>query len=326
MKQLLLFLGLLPFLSKAQTYTYQPFPDSVAVWVDLYEQSGGDPLIPTYNYERNCDVIVMNGDTTMPDTAKWNKLWLHNSTDDWFTGAYMGCIKEDSLKKVWFWGSNTAHPFIIYDFSLSVGDTFVLAIPTDYNLAISAPLNLSAVVVKDTMYNAERTLQLKFDTVIEHHYGSTFPYPDLYIPANVFWTEGVGAASGLFYFTQPQSPLRTSMTIRKLAYFNGDSIDWSQYNCTDTSYYIYPGLYINYYPKINACISPNPGTNQLHIQHLEFSEELQMLVYSIDGKLIHTSTIIGQQHLTNTTTWQRGIYYIELRNNQARAVLKWVKE
>lgn len=121
-----LFLVLLPLMlilslkTVAQAYTYQPFPDSNFTWKGYFIIQ---PPMGSSSYINDW-TCRMKGDTT------FNKLVYH------IVGG-LGYLREDSTKKVYYikYADTTFHEILLYDFSLSTGDTLH---SEGYNYVITA--------------------------------------------------------------------------------------------------------------------------------------------------------------------------------------------
>ena len=114
----------------AQKYEYVPFPDSGAVWSEMYtsEKTG---LV----YER----FALSGEDTVINDISYKKLYIfYDKTFDKTNAKFVGGIREDEHKRVYFKGDSLIHhykPFwvreppvdemLLYDFSRGIGDTIM---------------------------------------------------------------------------------------------------------------------------------------------------------------------------------------------------------
>ena len=116
----------------SQEYEYVPFPDSGAVWSELYqfpESYWGDTAIAHPIYER----FAVNGEDTIINEISYKKLFIFfdtvfNKSD----ATCVGGIREDENKRVYFKGDAIIHNFkpmidyydydeiMLFDFSLNV--------------------------------------------------------------------------------------------------------------------------------------------------------------------------------------------------------------
>ncbi len=120
----------------AQTNVYHPFPDSGAVWMMQFTQ--WCELAPSFPYPHfNYDYqYSLNGDTIINGT-KYTKVFRENlftncifvsppnnytCTAPTYYSSYWLAYRNDTItKKVW--AINSGPEFLLYDFSLNIGDT-----------------------------------------------------------------------------------------------------------------------------------------------------------------------------------------------------------
>lgn len=120
---LILFLLLIKSNLDAQEYQYTPFPDSNAVWSEIYYKPISEPC-PSWVYNK---YALFNEDTIINDII-YHKLFHTNSTEITKENSEcIGGIREDSLKRIFVISSSEFVPEIkevmIYDFGLNEGDT-----------------------------------------------------------------------------------------------------------------------------------------------------------------------------------------------------------
>lgn len=135
MKKFLIFFLLISLHGNAQVY--QEFPVKDAVWKD-YSWSRTVSIGQSL-FKVNDLVFQTEGDTLVG--KKYSKIrligWRHNivqssqgTTDDsTFECKYMGAIRTDSSKHVYFLPANSMIESLLYDFNLKIGDT----LPLSYN-------------------------------------------------------------------------------------------------------------------------------------------------------------------------------------------------
>ncbi len=189
MKNTVLFLGLFCLLVVqqvyAQTYEYVSFPDSNAIWSEIYYpgKEGEED-----SYER----FALSGEDTVINNLTYKKLYLfYDTLFNVNNATCIGGIREDSLKRVYFRGDTAIHnikpvinfypgeELLLYDFSLQVDDTL-----KEGNFL---PDNFLIVQDIDTV-QIGNTLRKRF------HLG---PY------AWIRWIEGIGSIDGLLYPAMP---------------------------------------------------------------------------------------------------------------------------
>jgi hypothetical protein len=73
-------------------------------------------------------------------------------------------------------------------------------------------------------------------------------------------------------------------------------------------------------------IYPNPTTGQLFIHFDAVQEDLNVALYSLDGKLLKTTTSENETHFSYEITAPAGIYLLKMSNNKQEATVRVVKE
>ena len=121
-------------LCNAQFNTYHPFPDSNAWWSEEEEGLTNCPMMPPfveyYDYFIRTDTII-NGNTYHTIYTSGGYGFSSCGGLIWSDYCnYMGSIREDSLKHIYFNSKSTNYKdTLLYDFNLKVGDT----LPASYN-------------------------------------------------------------------------------------------------------------------------------------------------------------------------------------------------
>ncbi|MBA3971394.1 MAG: hypothetical protein H0X46_04505, partial [Bacteroidetes bacterium] len=144
-KLLLLLFTFLAFFAKGQTFVYHPFPDSVAVW-NFYVYL---PCPEIVSLQENYSIAI-TGDTIIGGLL-YQKLFtphIIKSYDTTICGGeypgYKGATRQDTTnKKVFFiYPSDTAE-YLLYDFTMQLGDTvkgITATSPNDTVLSIDSIL------------------------------------------------------------------------------------------------------------------------------------------------------------------------------------------
>src|SRR5574344_1887183 len=105
MKKLLFFTVILTavaFRVAAQEYQYIPFPDSGAVWSEVYSPARGECDTVVQIYER----FALSGEDTLINNFTYRKLYIfYDSIFDKNNATSIGGIREDSLKRIYYSGN-----------------------------------------------------------------------------------------------------------------------------------------------------------------------------------------------------------------------------
>ncbi len=117
----------------SQEYRYVPFPDSNAIWSEVYY-----PGTDAYGYDQPpvLERFAIPGGDTIIDTLSYKKLYIfYDTIFDINKATCIGGIREDTNKRIYFKGDKEIHNFkpmnflynyneiTLFDFSLSIGDT-----------------------------------------------------------------------------------------------------------------------------------------------------------------------------------------------------------
>jgi hypothetical protein len=295
--QLLLFLTLLSICSSAQPYV--SFPDSDATWRVSHEWD-----VMTYDYYS----YSIGGDTTI-NGIQYKKLvsLINNHVYD-SNDSVIGAIREDSLKRIFFYGRLTVQfenfdsvgEYLIYQFGLNIGDT----IPLFKLNPSSGPVVVQDIdsVLVDGMYRKRYTL---WNQNAEYEplgwYGQT-------------WIEGIGSDWGLL------GPYAYS--------FEGG---WNLYCFQQNGQYIYPDsncLSVNIDDigtSQEITLSPNPAQTHLTVQLKDTPLQLQSVsIYNITGHQINPATQNQQpqQAILSLENLSAGLYLCHIVLSNGSTITK----
>lgn len=73
-------------------------------------------------------------------------------------------------------------------------------------------------------------------------------------------------------------------------------------------------------------ISPNPVKNQLDLSGFKDGRRYEMIISDITGKVVISGTVSSVQNNINTSTLEKGVYVLQLKNNETREVYRFVKD
>ena len=304
------FLLLLPLLCAAlQTKAQIPatFPDSAASW-NVYFYISPDPFLPIQEYYFR---YYLDGDTLLggQNYAKVYEAPTNAMLIDTANATYVGGLREDSARKVWFYGPGPQfyEPYcdyppdtteqLLYDFGLEVGDTAFMGSPS---------LPYYTCLGVDTI-NINGTLRRRLDMTAANCSGCEY------------WVEGVGSSKGLFY---PWCELF--------------EWDWELICFED------PDIFYNASPSITNCYTiaslddplvqqvqlwPNPAQEALSISLHESMQGLfQLEVFDVRGqRVLQRELEAGLRVDWNVGVMPRGLYAYRLSQaQQLRAAGKFL--
>ena len=176
----------------AQEYQYVPFPDSGAVWNEIF-----------YNYNEDAEDktrrenFAVNGEDTIINNIVYSKLYMFLDTIfNKNTATCIGGIREDSLRRIYYNGeqihflkpniecADENNEIKLFDFGLQVGDTI-------WSLNSYHPTNGLIVSSVDTLLLGN-SLRRKINFL---QFSNNNPVWDF------SWIEGIGSTRGLLYIS-----------------------------------------------------------------------------------------------------------------------------
>lgn len=274
---------------------YSPFPDSNAIWNN---KSYWSPYKSINRYG-------IYGDTTI-ETQSYKKIFKieDDSTLNISNMTYYAAIRENESKQIFVKFPDIEFEFLIYDFSLSVGDTVNTNAPNGY-------LNWMPCIITEIdtieLENNQQRRRFKINDWGEYEY----------------WIEGIGSIGGLFH------PISD--------YLSGTINDLLCFKHNDTS------IYINN-PDCDKCfcslatstgelknenhnieIYPNPTSTILNINPISEIGESKIRIFNSNGTLIETKFINTYPYQFDVKKYPSGIYTIHLTNRKEEYSIRFIK-
>lgn len=280
----------------AQEYKYIPFPDSNAVWSEVYWKPISDPA-PRWVYNQ---YALFNEDTII-NGITYHKLFHSNSSEriSRKNSVCIGGIREDSIKRIivnssMFQLVPEIKEVILFDFSLNIGDTI-----NEYiNDTISANVRFKLVVKNIDTISINHTTRkvLGFDIPWTH------------------WIEGIGSVQGLIFTSGdlPTNGMSNDLVCMHqndtLLFYNSGSGDVYYDGCV-------PSFVIDdvaLLPNTDIKVYPNPVTNGIvHFENLNFDT---LELFDSSGNQLDTKNIKGNScYELDVLNLPSGIYYYRLK-------------
>lgn len=85
-------------------------------------------------------------------------------------------------------------------------------------------------------------------------------------------------------------------------------------------------LSVNELENTSFSLSPNPGTEELTIQSKNASDDLNIRIFTSNGKLVANEHFTGAQHTVNMAGFDSGVYFIELSGQEGKVTQRWIKQ
>jgi hypothetical protein len=280
MKKILFFLLFfcITNLLNAQSSVYHPFPIDSAVWrMDVSMTSCGGYC---YTYD-----LKMLGDTII-GSLSYKKILGYNRA-----------LRDDPIqKKVYIYSYPYNQEYLLYDFSLSVGDTV-----SNWWSEMSGPFGETFVIssVDSVLINSQYRKRLTIQQS-----GGWF---------SVQIMEGIGSGQGLFMVLMPFEHYELLTCFQgdgALIYSNG-----SHTSCGD----LLSSKEINYL-QTNVAVFPNPSNGKFQIKtEVGFN---QLEITDVLGKTIYKSEIKNRSAEIDLSDKLPGIYFVRLSDLEGNSVVK----
>lgn len=240
--------------------------------------------------------VKIEGDTLINDVSY--KI-LHESYDSlntsWLeTNEY---IREDSTKKVYLLTEDLGE-IILYDFNLTVGDTFPIMGSDSW-----AGCDYMTVIQVDTigLFNGE--MRKKW-TLESNAVNGIFGY-------TVHWYEGIGSSGGLTRYITEQYGCWEHYPYNLLCYYNdnGEQIFNESGAC-----WLVPVKELNTADGIS--VYPNPTKDNIRIESKQVDRNIEKVqLYSAAGQLLSTTNINSITGKLSLSGYQNGAYYLLIEDS-----------
>ncbi|MBP5983522.1 MAG: T9SS type A sorting domain-containing protein [Fluviicola sp.] len=282
MKLILFLLVFFPFLLEAQSTS---FPDSNVVFVNSFYQELPFGQIGWPYQLMEVSNFCVDGSDTLIGNNSYKK--VIRCPEQVYHGAY-----RSENRKVYFVPKDSTNQYLLYDFSVEVGDT----IPQVY---------------------------------FEHFYGEGMFLPDysIYYVDTIFingnphkrinenWVEGIGNIQGFLlepYFNISQYRVElTCMSIDNAMYFPMQDVTPCPLDLAVSDVIL---------PKI--AISPNPTSDKLIIEGINDAAEINVI--NAQGKTVDFRRL--STHELAVSDLVAGVYFVQVTQNKQSAIVKFVKK
>ena len=287
--------SLINLITYSQEYEYIPFPDSNAIWSEIYQpplNMYGD--FPPPIFERFC----LNGEDTIINEIRYKKLFIfYDSIFNKTKATYIGGIREDENKRVYFKGNSLhflkpvlhSEEIVLYDFSLNAGDTI---------REINCMPDMDILIVDKV-----DTIQIA-NTMRKRIHFNPMPW--------VEWIEGIGSLKGLLFTSGdlPTNGLNNNLICFKqnneILYFNNN-----YFNC-------FPELTTSIKKNnkhSNILVYPNPSDNNRIIFSFGEYRICSVQIMDCNGRLCGGfNSNMQSEFLLSTEKYQPGIYFYKAMN------------
>ena len=292
MKYLFLFavFAFMSFTVVAQKYV--PFPKHGAVWYESFQNdSDPDPSHLQngywYHIKQEKDTVIYTMLYTLLSTVHAQVARDHDG--NYYTAyskGLFGAMREDSIKRVYFYDLKERKEHLLYDFNMQIGDT----IPEYFSY------------YPEEKYEVVSIDSILISNIYRKRYGVGF---ENYSVAFEYIIEGIGSLQGLKNKMVPKFEIFYSLGCFSL---NGKRVypDTSNYSCE-----IIVSVNEEDKKEDNFKIFPNPTTGQFTIQTQSIFGESDICVRDILGRIVLQEKLQSPNQTFNISNQPKGLYFVE---------------
>lgn len=278
----------------AQPYQdYKSLPTANAMWRETF--GGFEAYCEDYQY-------LITGDTLINDLVYhklqktgaryyWGWEWSCDFNNPVNINYYAGCFRNDtSTQRVYYIEPGVYSEKVIYDFSLSVGDT----IPAPFNYEFYTIASIDSIEI-ESIYHKRFLIDNK-------------SHMKLYI------IEGIGSTYGLL--SPHDCPFESSFdlicfSINEEPVYINPNFWWK--DCTPI---IYNTIENHHNDKTMITSYPNPAHNIFQIKGLDHFQDYNVSIYNIYGQLVKQVQVLHFDDIIYIETLHKGIYIVNICNKE----------
>lgn len=283
---LLIFIFFTSIINAQQYYT---FPTSNAIWREYRYELGGSSRSYYYDFQN-----FINGDTLIEgkiyhkiyQTGYTRSYILYQSFYSEYEDIYVGAIREDSLRKVYYYVDSLYNEQLLYDFNLNIGDTLPIMVGTR-----------ERIINNNTTYTVTGIDSILVQGNFHKRFQINYPNQTFYI------IEGVGSTYGLLaklYSWTGYTPILKCFKLNdENAYPDGQDCNLIHIGIDEFS------------EQNKTHLFPNPGNGIFYFNNLP-NESLLMKIFNLMGNKIF-ETIVQKDHSSiDLSNLPKGIYFIQI--------------
>mgnify|MGYP006279043339 CR=1 FL=1 len=290
-KTFTLIVMLLPFFLLSQNH--YPLVKDSAFWHEGCHYYNGGP--GPYPYGHTGAWFYMHGDTLFEGNTFKKLYMVEYDSVAVANETYVGAMYEDSLQRVYFVRDSAFtgyyhpgfHPdfkadsaIMLYDFSLTEGDTFFIPNRRDSMLIVTE--------TDSVLINGEYRKRLKFLS-----------------DWNINWIEGLGSTSGLMF-----PALHNEIELHyELHCYQDKEIFWTNPNLHGSCFTV--GVKEKDQEMSSFRIFPNPALDIIFIT-IEQKSVYSVEIFNLAGQMIFSKEVNEQQLRVNVSGWDPGLYFVQL--------------
>ena len=304
---LLILISFLMFHSYSQEYV--PFPDTNTVWSNLFDYS---PEPSSYSVQTAH--LTLRGDTLIKGETYTEIYVYYDSVSNPLTDEYAGGIREDSAKRIYFYGSDDFQYFftfqlwntndttekLLYDFSIDIGDS---------------------IKIENFAYPDSKYWAVGIDSIqILGKYRKRYEMRSLKsVMSTEYWIEGIGSTKGLFFplIYDPMSGIIELLcfeTNNELI-MHDDSYETCHYEANSSD---------GFTEDLNGILKiyPNPVKDFLNI---EVCKDIHFEIINCTGSIMLKKDMNTKFERIDVTDYSHGVYILKVYNNDKTFCTSFLK-
>ncbi|MEE1019800.1 MAG: T9SS type A sorting domain-containing protein [Bacteroidales bacterium] len=280
---------------KAQTQSYEYIPivkEGLQIWTT-------DQKYGQYNEQYRYERLALTEEDTIIDGKSYKKLYSFTEREfDIETATFVCGIRENENKQVFVASYHNQQEFLLYDFSLTEGDSILAESNGEYDLYF----NVTDVDTIDYNGVERRKITLQF-----------------YNYAWVTWIEGIGNIEGLLMdwrsYIMAMDPMPN---VRLRCYEHNEECLYSDFSFDESIYDCYTPLYTgleNNEFENELSVYPNPAKERLYINTSLPIKELT--ICNLLGQEIQKYNMTEKTSSIDISGLKEGVYFVKLYTDKA---------
>lgn len=289
---------------KAQTQSYEYIPivkEGLQIWTT-------DQKYGQYNEQYRYERLALTEEDTIIDGKSYKKLYSFTEREFNIETATFVCgIRENENKQVFVASYHNQQEFLLYDFSLTEGDSILAESNGEYDLYF----NVTDVDTIDYNGVERRKITLQF-----------------YNYAWVTWIEGIGNKEGLLMdwrsYTMAMDPMPN---VRLRCYEHNEECLYSDFSFNESIYDCYTPLYTGLEEnetQNNILLYPNPAKERLYIN--TSIPIKQMTICNLLGQEIQKYNNLETTSSIDISGLNEGVYFVKLSTEKGVHTTKIIVE
>lgn len=282
---------------------YFPFPTDTAQWNCLTIASMFPNSVDYINSQ-----YKIRGDTVIHNVS-YNKIYY--TEDHWISDIYIGGLREDSSKQIYFYPYSKYLPnYCRTEFPSDTAE-YLLYTFDSLTAGVTLPINTGATQIK-----ADEIDSILLNGTYRKRYKiqqqNLFDYD--------YWIEGIGSTKDLF---APYS-YEFEWTLYTLCYKDTLTYYINSPNGEDSCYYK-PPVGITEITSDYTNIYPNPASRTINLETGTSIKKGTVTIYSIHGQKLFARSLKGSEAEIDISRLENGIYFLEVIGEE-KIVLRFIKK